>query len=160
MLLMVDVAPNHMGAAGSLLDINYETYSPFNARHHYHPPNFIKDWANQTEVEQFWMGSPAAPLPDLNTELPEVYNELYEWVNQLVKNYSIDGLRLDTAKHIRKSFWPQFCKSAGVFAMGEAAYSISEMEFSSSRLRPLILVTSRRINISFLDSWTSLLTRK
>jgi len=31
----------------------------------------------------------------------------------------VDGLRLDTAKHVQKSFWPEFSKSAGVFATGE-----------------------------------------
>jgi hypothetical protein len=31
----------------------------------------------------------------------------------------VDGLRIDTAKHVQKSFWPAFIKAAGVFATGE-----------------------------------------
>lgn len=32
---------------------------------------------------------------------------------------SVDGLRIDTAKHVESSFWPDFVAAAGVFATGE-----------------------------------------
>ena len=121
MLLMVDVAPNHMGS-GPVSEIKYEDYVPWNHTRYFHPPNFYPTYSppNQTEIEQFWIGGPNdVALPDVDTELPEVYTTLYKWIRELVKAYDIDGLRLDTVKHIRKSFWPKFCKSSRVFGMGE-----------------------------------------
>ena len=32
---------------------------------------------------------------------------------------TVDGLRIDTAKHVDKAFWPDFNKAAGVFITGE-----------------------------------------
>lgn len=32
---------------------------------------------------------------------------------------SIDGLRIDTVKHVRKDFWPAFVASSGVYTVGE-----------------------------------------
>lgn len=31
----------------------------------------------------------------------------------------IDGLRIDTVKHVRKDFWPAFTASSGVYTVGE-----------------------------------------
>ena len=121
MLLMVDVAPNHMGS-GPVANIDYASYVPWNDASYFHPANFNITFnpPNQTQIETYWIGEEyGIALPDVNTELPNVYKTLYLWIRQLVETYSIDGLRLDTVKHIRKSFWPQFCKSAGVFAIGE-----------------------------------------
>src|SRR5262249_25372580 len=39
MLLMVDVAPNHMGS-GPLSGISYQDYVPWNDEYYFHPPNF------------------------------------------------------------------------------------------------------------------------
>ncbi|THU92282.1 glycoside hydrolase [Dendrothele bispora CBS 962.96] len=41
------------------------------------------------------------------------------WVKNLVDECSIDGLRIDTVKHVRKDFWPDFAESAGVHTVGE-----------------------------------------
>jgi alpha-amylase len=37
----------------------------------------------------------------------------------LVSNFSTDGLRIDTVKHVRQDFWPGFAQAAGVFTLGE-----------------------------------------
>ena len=121
MLLMVDVAPNHMGS-GPVSEIDYRDYIPWNDVRYFHSPKFgiTYEPPNQTEIEQFWIGSRHHwALPDVNTELPEVYFTLYKWIRELVIKYGVDGLRLDTVKHIRKSFWPGFCKASGVFGLGE-----------------------------------------
>jgi len=121
MLLMLDVAPNHMGS-GPVANITYSNYIPWNNPRYFHPPNLniTYDPPNQTEIEQFWIGDAnTVALPDVNTEVPEVVNTLYLWIRQLVEKYGVDGLRLDTVKHIRKPFWQKFCKASGVFAMGE-----------------------------------------
>jgi alpha-amylase len=158
MLLMVDVAPNHMGS-GPRATIKYEDYVPWNASRYFHPPRFnIRyDPPNQTEIEQFWIGQETGiALPDLNTEMPEVYNTLYLWIHQLVKTYGIDGLRLDTVKHIRKSFWPQFCKHAGVFAIGEVLHG--GFESVPDCRRKLTIVTWVHTRTLSPDCWTMPLT--
>ena len=43
------------------------------------------------------------------------------WINSLVKKYKIDGLRVDTVKHVRKDFWPGFLQAAGTFTLGEVS---------------------------------------
>jgi alpha-amylase len=44
---------------------------------------------------------------------------LGDWIRELVSNYSIDGLRLDTTINIEPDFFPDFVDAAGVFATGE-----------------------------------------
>ncbi len=43
------------------------------------------------------------------------------WITQLVANYSIDGLRIDSAKDQEQSFYAGFLAAAGVYAVGEVA---------------------------------------
>lgn len=61
-------------------------------------------------------------MPDLNTENPHVVNTMYRWVQDLVKTYKVDALRIDTVKHIRKDFWPGFVQAAGVAVVGEVLH--------------------------------------
>lgn len=58
-------------------------------------------------------------MPDLNTESPEVIALLHGWVRQLVREFGIDAIRVDTVKHVRMNFWPDFTSAAGVAALGE-----------------------------------------
>ena len=58
-------------------------------------------------------------MPDLNTENPQVIQTLHQWIRSLVQAFQIDALRVDTVKHVRKSFWPDFVRAAGVASMGE-----------------------------------------
>lgn len=156
---MVDVAPNHMGS-GPPLTIKYGDFVPWNESIYFHPPRFgiAYEPPNQTEIEQFWIGGEdGISLADVNTELPEVYNTLYQWIRTLVEKYSVDGLRLDTVKHIRKSFWPKFCKSSGVFALGEVLHGGFEyppsphpLPSSCSRER-LMIVMWDHIRTLFLE---------
>lgn len=84
------------------------------------------------------MGDLTVPLPDLNTQDSQVQAGYGEWIQNLVQEYSIDGLRIDgerpaltlsplnlnpsrspAAKHVDSNFWGPFCSSAGVFCIGE-----------------------------------------
>jgi alpha-amylase len=65
------------------------------------------------------VGDNVLPLPDLNTEDPMVVETLNTWVKWLVDEFNVDGLRIDTVKHIRKDFWPGFVQTSGVFTLGE-----------------------------------------
>ncbi|TXT15561.1 hypothetical protein VHUM_00064 [Vanrija humicola] len=58
-------------------------------------------------------------MPDLDTENPIVIDTLNEWIHHLVKFFSIDAIRVDTVKHVRKDFWPPFVVASGVAALGE-----------------------------------------
>ncbi|KAI1787110.1 alpha-amylase [Ganoderma leucocontextum] len=117
MLLMVDVVVNHMGSATD--PPNYLIYQPFPSPSFFHPECYISDYNNQANVEQCWLGDKNLPLVDLNTEDPAVVNTMNNWIKALVSNYSIDGVRIDTVKHVRKDFWPGFAQAAGVFTLGE-----------------------------------------
>lgn len=107
---MVDVVANHMGQ-GAIADNRPE---PLNQAGSYHSTCDI-NYDNQTSVEVCRI----ANLPDINTGLSEIRTVLDTWITWLVKEYSFDGVRIDTVKHVEKSFWPGFASAAGVYSIGE-----------------------------------------
>ena len=60
----------------------------------YHPYCPI-DWSNLTSIQYCWLGDTNVPLPDLNTQDPTVASTYGTWINNLVQEYGIDGLRID-----------------------------------------------------------------
>ncbi|KAK5631468.1 hypothetical protein RRF57_007182 [Xylaria bambusicola] len=108
--VMVDVVANHMGMA-NIADNKPE---PLNQQSSYHPACDI-DYNNQTSVEDCQI----AGLPDVNTESPEIQSLYQDWIKYLVNEYSFDGVRIDTVKHVNKDFWPGFSSAAGVYTIGE-----------------------------------------
>lgn len=121
MYLMVDIVVNHVASATNPPDFSLYP-APFNTQASFHNETFIAAadyYDNQTAVEQKWLGDTSVPLPDINTEDQNIVNTYNTWIAGLVGNYSADGVRIDTVKHIRKDFWPDFAKSAGVFTIGE-----------------------------------------
>ncbi|KAI0798144.1 glycoside hydrolase family 13 protein [Abortiporus biennis] len=124
MYLMVDVVINHMASGSN--PPNYASYQPFNTQTDFHNECFIQasDYDNnQTAVEQCWLGDTNVPLADLNTESDSVVSTWNSWVSNIVSTYSIDGLRIDTVKHVRQDFWPDFAKAAGVYTVGEVLHN-------------------------------------
>nr|ASA45799.1 Amy13A [Evansstolkia leycettana] len=119
MYLMLDVVANHMGYAGAGNTVDYSVFDPFDSSSYFHPYCLISDYSNQTNVEDCWLGDTTVSLPDLNTTETAVQNIWYNWVAGLVANYSVDGLRIDTVKHVQKPFWPGYNKAAGVYCVGE-----------------------------------------
>lgn len=61
-------------------------------------------------------------MPDLDTESPRVVQALHSWIASLVQTFQIDAIRVDTVKHVRKDFWPDFVKASGVAALGEVLH--------------------------------------
>ncbi|KAI9463807.1 glycoside hydrolase family 13 protein [Russula earlei] len=121
MYLMLDVVVNHMVTRGPGVNLT-DLSAPFNDISAFHQRCILLeslDSRNQTAVEQCWLGDSKFPLPDLNTENPAIVAKLLDWIHKLVQGYGVDGLRVDTVKHIRKDFWPEFSKAAGVFMLGE-----------------------------------------
>ena len=44
---------------------------------------------------------------------------MFDWVQNLVKTYDFDGIRVDAIVHVPPSYMSEFSKAAGVFQMGE-----------------------------------------
>lgn len=98
---------------------DYSLLQPFGGPHSFHPQCFISNYSNQTDVEKCWLGDASIPLLDIDTENNTVVDMMYSWVKNLVSNYDIDGLRVDTVKHVRQDFWSDFASNAGVYTVGE-----------------------------------------
>ncbi|KAJ4388641.1 hypothetical protein N0V93_006100 [Gnomoniopsis smithogilvyi] len=119
MYLMVDVVVNHMGPAGTSLNYtNYKTFKPFDSPKYYHKPCLIDD-ANSTSVVYCRVHDDYVSLPDLRTEDTYIRDAFQTWIQDLVYTYGIDGIRIDTVKHVEKSFFPDFIQASGVFGLAE-----------------------------------------
>lgn len=115
MYFMVDVVVNNVMSTSITPD--FSKYM-FNDQSFYHPYCPIQ-WGNTTSEQDCWLGDDKVPLPDLDTRNPTVISGYGDWVQALVQDYNIDGLRIDAAKHVNTDFWPPFCAKAGVFCIGE-----------------------------------------
>nr|AWM99293.1 glycoside hydrolase family 13 [Rhizophlyctis rosea] len=107
---------NHVGP------IPIANITPFNQPNQYHDRCIINDGPQtQDRIENCRLGYGDMSLPDLNTEDANVAKVLFDWTDDTIKKYSIDGLRLDAAKHIPKPFYTGLFNQIGpVFAVGEA----------------------------------------
>lgn len=124
MYLMVDVVINDMaipikGDMTAETVIDYSKFNPFNDSKYYHPWCNLTSYFDIPVAQKCWLGSSVVALPDLDTESPLVASMINTWITSLVSNYSIDGLRIDAAKHVSDSFLQSFVKAAGVFTFGE-----------------------------------------
>lgn len=139
MYLMVDVVVNHM--VGTADPPNFSAFQPFSSQSDFHSECFVSNYDNQTEVEQCWLGDKNVPLVDINTEDNDVVTTMNNWISTLVSNYSVDGVRIDTVKHVRKDFWPDFAKSAGVFTIGEVLNNETSYVSAYTRKVPQIVIS-------------------
>ncbi|EED21030.1 alpha-amylase, putative [Talaromyces stipitatus ATCC 10500] len=119
MYLMVDIVVNNMAYDGPGTSVDYSIFNPFPSESYYHPYCLITNYNNQTDVEDCWEGDTYVSLPDLNTTQTYVKDTWNSWAKSFVANYSIDGLRIDSAAHIQEDFFPDFEDSAGVYCIGE-----------------------------------------
>ncbi len=119
MLLMVDIVTNHYGSNGSGDSVDYSEYTPFNDQKYFHNYCLISNYDDQAQVQNCWEGDSSVALPDLRTEDSDVASVFNSWVKDFVGNYSIDGLRIDSAKHVNQGFFPDFVSASGVYSVGE-----------------------------------------
>ncbi|WYZ37879.1 hypothetical protein EsH8_II_001385 [Colletotrichum jinshuiense] len=121
MYIMVDVVVNNMVQKLDSLPpkLDYSEFNPFNDEKYFHPYCNVTDWGNTTDYQDCWLYPYGVALADLATEEPVVVDEFNKWIKELVSNYSIDGLRIDAAKHVNDAFLPTFVNASGVFAFGE-----------------------------------------
>lgn len=130
MWLMVDIVVQNVPALENIIDSPEklaEDGSLWTSREDFHDFCIIKDYSNLTQVENCSLGDEKLVLLDVNTENPNVQTKLNEWIASLVKEYNIDGLRIDAAKHVPGEFWTSFCGAAGVFCIGEVFGDDMEM---------------------------------
>ena len=120
MYLMVDVVANHVATSSAPDAFKPDSsYGPFSTPADYHQPFCLIDYNNETSVQVCSVGDTYVPLPDLNTESEHVVDFWYGWIRDLVRDYSIDAIRIDTVRNVRKSFWPGYVDAAGVYNVGE-----------------------------------------
>ncbi|OLN85322.1 Alpha-amylase A type-3-like protein 2 [Colletotrichum chlorophyti] len=121
MYIMVDVVVNNMVQKLDSLppNLDYSKFNPFNDEKYYHSYCNVTLWDNATNYQDCWLYPYGVALADLATETKPVVDEFNKWIKELVSNYSIDGLRIDAAKHVNDAFLPTFVNASGVFAFGE-----------------------------------------
>jgi alpha-amylase len=112
--VMVDVVANHMGPK---VGNDFSDKVPFNDASYYHTDIDCGDIDpnNQGQLETCWL----AQLPDLNQDNDFVRSQLLKWITDLVNDYSLDGLRIDTVPYVTKAFWKDFTDASGVYTVGE-----------------------------------------
>lgn len=139
MYVVIDVVVNHLGAVITSDEPGWPKYrpagepyrlrwrsadiippTPFNNLNWFHDRGAIGDWSHPVErvVGQFFT------LSDLRTELPEARAALIEVYQRLIRETDCDGFRVDTVKHIERSFWAPWCT-----AMRDCARSMGKTNF-------------------------------
>ncbi|KAK0625066.1 glycoside hydrolase superfamily [Bombardia bombarda] len=129
MFLMVDVVVNNFAQGFDNKippKVDYSKFVPFNNEDYFHPYCNVTEWENATNYQDCWLYPYGVALADLDTESPKVVNVFNKWIKELVSNYSIDGLRIDAAKHVNDAFLPSFVNASGVFAFGEVLTGVTE----------------------------------
>jgi len=97
--------------ASSLTDIRTESEAPVTL-----PPFLIEKWRSEGRLEQ--------ELAELNafferTELPRAPKYyITKWITDWVREYGIDGFRVDTAKHVEADVW-KIVKAEGTTALAQ-----------------------------------------
>ncbi|KAL3474226.1 glycoside hydrolase superfamily [Aspergillus californicus] len=156
MFLMVDTVINNMAyltnGGSPATDVNYSSLNPFNSPDFYHPWCKINDWNNYPEAQYCWTGDSIVALPDLKTEDERVQAILEMWIQEMTSTYSIDGLRLDAAKHITPDFLPRFQEAADTFIFGEVYESSADIICNYQN--DLSSVTNYPVYFALIDAFT------
>ncbi|TRM63224.1 glycoside hydrolase family 13 protein [Schizophyllum amplum] len=155
--VMVDVVVNHYAGSPSnssgTTSYDLDDFSPIHGSSSFHQQCWVKDDGNQTETEQCWLGDDTLALYDINTEDDTIVGELNDFISNLVSTYNFDGVRIDTVKHIRKDFWPDFASSAGVFTIGEVL--IDNVTYAADYTQVLDAILDYPTYFALRDAFTS-----
>lgn len=137
MYLMIDIVINDMAynLNGDDLDtVDYSILIPFNAKDDYHSYCAV-DYSNTTSEEFCNLGDKYVSLLDLDTESDYVINTMTAWTKDLIANYSVDGLRIDAAKHVDPPFLKNISDAAGIYAVGEV---FEEEPYNNCKYQPYV----------------------
>lgn len=114
--VMLDVVVNH---TGDFRPNNGTAKAPFDNADWYHNAGDItqSDYNsnNQSRIEN----GDVASLDDLKQENTAVATELKNWGKWIIAQSNVDGLRVDTAKHVPKWFLKDFDTAVNTFTIGE-----------------------------------------
>ncbi|KAL4875938.1 glycoside hydrolase superfamily [Aspergillus karnatakaensis] len=156
MFLMMDTVINNMAFSTNggdpAKDVNYTALNPFNKPDFYHSYCKITDWNDYPQSQYCWTGDNIVALPDLKTEDDRVQTLLNMWIQEMILTYSVDGLRLDAAKHVTPEFLPQFEEAADIFMFGEV-YERS-VDIICGYHNYMTSVTNYPIYFALLDAFT------
>lgn len=94
MLNQSDLIAQGYNGPGSSTD--YSTFNPFNSASYFHSYCQISNYNDQTQVENCWLGDDVVSLTDIYTQKTEVRNIWYDWVKELVSNYTGESVDLLT----------------------------------------------------------------
>ncbi|KAJ5682034.1 glycoside hydrolase superfamily [Penicillium maclennaniae] len=127
MYLLMDTVINNMAymtnGSKPATNIDYSIFNPFNNADYFHPYCKISNWENFTNAQLCQTGDNYVALPDLYTEHEVVQKTLIDWAADVMKTYSVDGLRIDAAKHVSPGFLKNFVDSSNAFMTGEVLQS-------------------------------------
>ena len=130
--VILDYVVNHTGYKSPWLkDEKYKDW--FNEN------KTITNWNDQDQVENGWLMG----LPDLDLNNPEVKKYFIENALWWIDETGIDGMRLDTVKHVPRSFWTEFVsaikdKHPDFYFLGEV-WSENPRYFKSYRDRKSVV---------------------
>jgi alpha-amylase len=142
MYFMMDTVINNMAyitnGSDPATDVDYSVFTPFNNADYFHP-YCTMNWSVPAIAQKCNTGDDKVVLPDLFTEHEDVQQLLIKWANDAIKTYSIDGLRIDAAKHVNPDFLRKFSDGVDTFMTGEVlegAVSIME-DYQSNYINSL-----------------------
>lgn len=157
MYLMINTVINNMvyilDDDESVEDIDYSVFHPFNSSSYFHPYCEIKDYDDYPLAQKCWTGDKVVPLPDLKTGNKQVQGMLEEWSKKMMTTYSIDGLRIDAAKHVPPEFLSSFYNATGTFMTGEV-YEISPDIICNYQDKYIASVSNYPIYFAILEAFT------
>jgi len=94
-LLLMDIVLNHV-------DWDHPWYKDH--PEWFHTLGSITDWDDPIQV----LEGQVSGLPDLDQDMPEVYDELLKYTLFWLERSGAEGVRLDAVKHIDHTFWKKF----------------------------------------------------
>jgi alpha-amylase len=118
--VILDLVVNHTG-------YNHPWVNEPEKTNWFHKNEDITNWDNQDNVENGQLFG----LPDLAHENPEVEKYLLDMAKWWITETDIDGYRLDTVRHVPKSFWEKF--TSEVKSVKEDVFLIGEVWNSDPR---------------------------
>lgn len=111
--VILDYVVNHTG-------YNHPWLSDDDKADWFHNLGTLTDFNDPYQLENYNLSG----LPDLNTENPLVRQYFFDNVLWWIDQTGVDGLRLDTVRHVPKEFWNEFAhviksKHADFYLLGE-----------------------------------------
>lgn len=86
---MIDVVVNNIAMKGDGSKAVYRDFSPpFNDKKYFHPFKQVKNYGDQLEAQNGWLGDEKVALPDLDTESDYVQKVWHDWTREMIANYS------------------------------------------------------------------------